>query len=514
MAADTSDKPVSFKDTLNLPQTEFPIHANPKVDDPAMIKRWEEEKLFHASYVQNEGKEKFVLHDGPPYANGNLHLGHAYNKILKDTVTKSQRMQGKHVPVTPGWDCHGLPIEFRVTKEQPGLPPKELTQACRAYAQKWIEVQKEEFKQLGVLMNWDKPYTTMSPRYEADTLRAFGRFVADGYIERKNKTIAWCPSLSCQTALAAAEIEYADRKDPSVYVLFALQKNVVERLVPALKDHEVNLLVWTTTPWTLPLNRAVLLKPGTVYAVLKVRDQYVVVAQALATKIAAMLGVEPEVVATFNSQDIGSGKAHHPFVEDLLVPLLLDDSVALEDGTASVHCAPGCGPEDYEVGIKNNLEIFSPISPDGKYTKGIEPQELVGMPVADGQIWVIKELAKRGRMLHKASITHSYPHCWRCRQGLIFRATKQWFCDLSKSGLRQRTIQAISDSIAFVPAASTNRLQATIEGRLEWCLSRQRVWGTPIPAFMCNKCDYTYVTQGLIDNVAQFVEKEGIEYWT
>lgn len=507
-----SDKKISFKDTLNLPRTDFPIRPNAKENDPLMLERWQQEKLSEVSFTHNEGKEKFILHDGPPYANGHLHLGHAYNKVLKDIVTKAQRMLGKHVPVTPGWDCHGLPIELKVTQEQPGLEPVALKKACRVYAQKWIDVQRDEFKKLGVLMDWDNPYLTMNPGYEASILRAFGGFVADGYIERKNKTVPWCSS--CQTVLASAEIEYQERKDPSTYVLFPLKDEAVEKVLPGLSGKTVNLLVWTTTPWTLPLNRAVMLRPKADYVVLDIKGQFVIVAQKLADKVSALAEVATNIVANFKSDDLiaANAHAHHPFIEELTVPLLLDASVSLEDGTACVHCAPGCGPEDYEIGVRNRLEIFSPITSDGKYAQGIVPAELKGMPVADGQIWVLKKLVSTGRLFAKKSLRHPYPHCWRCRNGLIFRATKQWFCDLAKGGLKQRVLDALPE-IKTIPEKSVNRLAATVEGRLEWCLSRQRVWGVPIPALLCVKCDYTYISQGLIESVAEKVADNGVEYW-
>ncbi|MFI5332936.1 MAG: isoleucine--tRNA ligase [Candidatus Babeliales bacterium] len=512
MATDKAETTVSFKDTLNLPRTDFPLRANTKTEDPAMIKRWEQQELFSQSTEHNKGHTKFILHDGPPYANGHIHLGHAYNKILKDIVTKSQRMMGKHVPVIPGWDCHGLPIEFKVAQDNPGLSPQEMKKACRAYAQQWIDVQRSELKQLGVLMDWDHPYITMSPGYEAATLRAFGIFVANGYIERKNKTVPWC--FHDQTVLASAEIEYHERKDPSIYVLFELVQSFTDQLFPDFAGKSVNFLVWTTTPWTLPLNRAVLIRPSTEYAIVETGGTYFIIAQALIEKFASLLQREYQVIATINSDTLLAAhpKIQHPFIDDLKVPLIADKSVLLEDGTALVHCAPGCGPEDYEVGVRNSLEIFSPVGPDGRYTAGIAPQELEGMLVTDGQIWVIKKLAERGRMLYKGSIKHSYPHCWRCRNGLIFRATRQWFCNLSQGDLKQRAL-TVTDTINTVPEKSINRLKATIEGRLEWVLSRQRVWGVPIPALLCTKCDYTYITQGLIERVAEGVEQEGIEYW-
>ncbi|MFZ5954532.1 MAG: isoleucine--tRNA ligase [Candidatus Dependentiae bacterium] len=507
------DNQVSFKNTLNLPQTDFPIRAQAAIDDPALIKRWQQEDLYEKTFVHNKDHQQFILHDGPPYANGHIHIGHAYNKILKDIIGKSKRMQGKQVPITPGWDCHGLPIELKVSQENPGLAPAELKKACRAYAQKWIDTQKEEFKRLGVLMDWDRPYLTMSYAYESDILRAFGFFVEGGYIERKNKTVPWCPA--CQTVLASAEIEYHERKDPSIYVLFPLENRVVETVLPTLTGKTVNFLVWTTTPWTLPLNRAVLIKPGARYVVLRLPDEkYIIVTKQLADKIATMLEVSKEIVAEFSSEQLieFGAYAHHPFVEGLRVPVILSDTVLLEDGTACVHCAPGCGPEDYEVGVRNNLEIYSPITPAGTYDKGINPAELQGMSVTDGQIWVIKKLAEQGKLLYKTTIRHSYPHCWRSRDGLIFRATKQWFCDLERNGLKEKALKEI-EQIVTLPEKSGNRLHAAIEGRLEWCLSRQRIWGVPIPALLCTTCDHTYITKEFVDKVADKVKEQGIEYW-
>lgn len=503
----------SYKDTLNLPRTDFPIRANPKEDDQVMLDRWDKEDLYRKSFFAHEGKQKFILHDGPPYANGNIHLGHALNKILKDIVGKSQRMFGKQVPITPGWDCHGLPIELKVTQEHPGLNRTDLKKACRAYAQKWIDVQREEFKKLGVLMDWQDSYLTMDYAYEASILKAFGVFIEKGYIERSNKTVPWCAS--CQTVLASAEIEYNDRKDPSVYTLFPLTQEAIKSVIPALAGKEINLVVWTTTPWTLPLNRAVLLKPDADYVVLDVDGRYLVTAERLADQIVALTSATKKIIATFNTRTVASGTlyAKHPFVDNLEVPIILDQSVSLEDGSAVVHCAPGCGPEDYGVGIKNRLEIYSPITNDGLYTHEVQPKELAGMPVTEGQWWVLRKLQELGRLYHKGTITHSYPHCWRCHQGLIFRATKQWFCDLSKHDLKKRTLDAIDAKVKTIPEKSINRLKATLEGRLEWCLSRQRVWGVPIPAVIHDKTDYVYTSREFVDNVAQHIAKEGIEWW-
>lgn len=501
---------VDFKDTLNLPKTDFPIRANHAQEDEILLERWEQEKLFEKSFYHNEGKETFILHDGPPYANGHIHLGSAYNKILKDIVGKTRRMAGYHVPITPGWDCHGLPIELKVLKEHPGLQGPALQKQCRVYAAGWIDIQRQEFKKLGVLMNWDKPYITMAPSYEATTIRALARLIAQGYIEKKKKTVPWC--FQDQTVLAHAEIEYKERKDPSLYVLFRLEDQAVSTLFSHVKNVPVYVVVWTTTPWTLPLNRAVLLHPQASYELVKLGDRYCLIGKGLATSVAQLAQLSVESLDSVEGKQLQGYTAWHPFL-DQKVPLILDISVGMQEGTAAVHCAPGCGPQDYEVGVRNNLEIYSPIAPDGTYTSHIQPQELRGMSVVDGQIWVIKKLHELGTLLAKTTIKHSYPHCWRCHQGLIFRATNQWFCNLEHNNLKKEALQAL-EHIQFLPKRSSNFLKAGLEGRLEWCLSRQRTWGVPIPALVCPDCDYSFTDQALLEKVAHGVEQEGIEFWT
>lgn len=507
---DETNKP-GYGETLNLPKTDFPLRANFKEADQQMLDRWAQEKLSQKTFDCHKGSQKFILHDGPPYANGNIHLGHAYNKISKDIITKAERMSGKHVPVVPGWDCHGLPIELKVTQEQPGLSREELRKSCRAYAQKWIEIQREEFKRLGIMMHWDEPYTTMSKSYEAAIVRGFGEFYKQNFIEKKLKTVPWCAS--CQTVLANAEIEYAERKDPSVYVQFPMSSTDVTELFPKIAEGNiVSLLIWTTTPWTLPLNRAVVLKPGAKYSVVKINEKYVVLGHDLVAKLSAATSMQVDVISTLQAEDLIGRQVYHPFVDQLMVPVIGDDFVSLEDGTACVHSAPGCGPEDYEVGLKNNLEIYSPITADGKYSIEIKPYELAGMPVVDGQIWVIKKLAELDKILFKASLRHSYPHCWRCRNGLIFRATSQWFCNLSQHNLKDRALAAI-ETLKMYPETGRNRFSATLEGRLEWCLSRQRTWGVPIPAVHCTQCAHVFTNLELIETAAHGIEKEGIEFW-
>jgi isoleucyl-tRNA synthetase len=501
----------SYKDTLNLPRTDFPMRANTKENDPKMVARWKDGNLFARSYTHNLGKPQFILHDGPPYANGDIHLGHAYNIVLKDIVTKYHRMSGKHVPVKPGWDCHGLPIELKVVQEQPGLEGKELRNACRTYANRWVDVQRESFKSVGALMDWDNPYITMNPTYEASIVQSFGKLVHQGFIERKNKTVAWCPS--CQTTLASAEIEYADRKDPSVYARFELDQATKQRLFADHQDLPISFLVWTTTPWTLPLNRAVILHPNAEYGLYEINGSYLIFAKALCESIEQASDKKSTLLATVTSKQLEAAKAHHPLIDDLQVPVILDNSVELSSGTACVHSAPGCGPIDYELGVKHGLEIYSPISNDGSYTDEIVPSSLAGMPVADGQWAVLKQLAERGTLFLKKSLRHSYPHCWRCHNGLIFRATPQWFFDLRAHDVQKRALEAVQNDIKFYPKATRNFLHATVGSRWEWCLSRQRQWGVPIPALICKDCDAAYLNEQLIEKVVAGMQQSGIEFW-
>lgn len=498
---------VSFKDTLNLPHTDFPIRPNAAVDDPAMLARWEKEELYDKAFTAHAGAEKYVLHVGPPFANGHMHLGHAYNFVLKDIITKAHRMAGKQVPVTPGWDCHGLPIEIKVSQENPALGRTDLKKACRTYAQKWVDIQKDELRGLGVVMDFKRPYLTMDKRYESQVVRAFGEFYAQEFIERKNKSVAWC--FSCKTVLAAAEIEYADRKDPSIYVRFPFNSATSTTLFPEAQGREVSLLVWTTTPWTLPLNRAVVVKKNAAYVLAEIKNRLVIVGAQTLPELEKTVQEKARILKTFPAEYLTGQTVMHPFI-DRATPIILEDAVGLDEGTACVHCAPGCGQIDYEWGRKHNLEIFSPLTADGKYDTGIQPAELVGTAITDAIGKIITLMGDR--LFYKTSITHSYPHCWRCHNGLMFRATKQWFLDLEHDNLRQKALAAI-EHIAFNPPQAQNFLRATVAARIEWCLSRQRVWGVPVPALLCAQCDTAHITPKLIDYVAGSIEKEGIEFW-
>lgn len=512
----------SFKETLNLPKTDFSIRANAKQTEPAIRQRWFEGELYRKTY-EHAGQDKtFILHDGPPYANGNIHMGTAFNKVLKDTINKYKRMTGHYVPYKPGWDCHGLPIEFKVlqemgiTRKDQEVDPSALKKACRETAQTWIDVQRSEFVELGVLADWSAPYSTMSYGYEAQIVRSFASFVKKGFIRRQLKTVPWC--FSCKTALAAAEIEHKERKDPSCYILFGIADEIMQEIFadvmkqrPSLQAH---FLVWTTTPWTIPLNRAVVLNPDAEYVLLegKEENQAFIVGAKRADDICQMLEIEKKVLATFKSEIFKGQYALHPLVKDLTVSVLHDNAVLTSDGTACMHMAPGCGPEDYLIARKNDIEVYSPLAADGTYSDAILPKELVGMSITDGQIWVMRALKERGALLHKTSLRHSYPHCWRCRNGLMFRATEQWFCNLSHNDLTGKAMSA-TDAVQFMPSTGSTRLRSTIESRSEWCISRQRYWGVPIIALLCNECDAPYLDASFIESVADKIAQKGIEFW-
>lgn len=499
----------SFKETLNLPHTHFPIRPQSAKEDPEMLAFWESSQFYEKTFTKNRGSKKFILHDGPPYANGHLHLGHAFNKILKDIICKYKRMIGFHVPFKPGFDCHGLPIELNVSKTNPDISRKDLIKKCRENAENWIDIQKKEFKNMGICADFDHPYKTMDFDYEATTISAFGNLVHDGYIERKQKTVPWCAS--CQTVLASAEIEYDNKKDHSLYVMFEVEPESAAKLYQT--DKSLFVVIWTTTPWTLPLNQAVIAKPEAEYTILEIENNYYIIGSSRVQELLKLKGADQKIVKTLvSTQFINHAiRVINPVMQKI-VPVILDQSVDLSGGTAFVHCAPGAGPEDYEIGIKNKLSVFSPIEQDGKFTHDVPIKELVGLSIKEANTYILSMIEKNGRLFFLGSITHSFPHCWRCRSPLLFRATKQWFCDLSHNDLKTRAILAIK-KLDMLPESSKNRFLGTIEGRLEWCLSRQRTWGTPIPALICNNCDFVYTNKEFINFVADKVFAEGIEYW-
>lgn len=517
MAADNGTEKKSFSHTLNLPKTNFPIRAQASVSEPKILQFWEDSAIYEQSLQERLESKPFVLHNGPPYANGNIHIGHVLNQTLKDIVCRSRRMEGFKSFFKAGWDCHGLPIEIKVLKElgwdknPDALDAQVLKQKCKEFAQLWIDRQMVDLKRLGLMADFKNYYSTMSPEYEAGVLEVFAKFVAQGFIGRREKTVPWC--FSCQTTLASAEIEYKDRKDPSCYVLFAAEISSVAEALPELISCQVNFLPWTTTPWTLPLNRALVLKPDTEYCAVEfAAGRVFIVAEKLAAKVCAKLGLELKITLKFNSARLAHVKILHPFNPLQFVPVIFDHFVSLEDGTAVVHCAPGCGPEDYLIALRERLEVYSPLSSAGTYTDEIVPAELKGMPITEGQWWCLKFLQTNGNLLFKENITHSYPHCWRCKNGLMFRATKQWFCNLDVKQVKNRLLAEL-ENINFVPDWGKNRLEAAIKTRAEWCISRQRHWGVPIVALKCKICDESFTSAEFVLAVSRKVQVHGISFW-
>ena len=496
-----------YKHTLNIVSTDFPMRADAKINDPIMQKRWEEEKINEKILASNTGNETYVLNDGPPYTNGPIHLGHAYNKIIKDIIMRSRRMMGYHVSTIPAWDCHGLPIEQKVAGSKSHLSKSDLEESCRKYSFDWVDNQRASFKKLGVLMHWSRPYLTMDFQYQASIMSCFADLVGKGFINRTHKTISWCPV--CSTALASAEIEYHDRNDPSVYVAF---KTRSKNSFFASIEEDINFLIWTTTPWTIPLNRGVMLKAEGNYSLIRIDDKLFIVGSGCVESLSRVFKKNCLLLSEFKAEECKDILVEHPTDSRITVPVVFDKEVSDSEGTSCVHIAPGCGPVDYEVGVKNGLEIFSPIDKHGAYTEDVVPAFLTGKTFSEGQELVVNILKNNGSLIHATTLMHSYPHCWRCKSGLIFRATPQWFFDLSHNNLKQKALDAIK-TITFFPESGRRFLTATIENRWEWCLSRQRVWGVPIAALLSSDRTTSWIDADFIRFVAQKVSQKGIRYW-
>ncbi len=506
-----------YKNTLNLPETSFAMKANLTQREPQTLKYWEDNASYQAMIdaAAKSGKGKYVLHDGPPYANGNIHLGTALNKILKDIVIKSRNLQGLRAEYVPGWDCHGLPIELKVEQslgqKKKDLPPHVVRKLCREYAAKYIDIQRKEFKRLGVFGTWDEPYASMHPSYEAATARELGRFMAKGSVQRSKKPIYWC--CSCRTALAEAEVEYYDHKSPSIYVRFPLTDPELKKRVPEADPANAYVVIWTTTPWTLPDNMGVALHPEFDYVLAEHAGKQYVLAEALLESCAATFGWEgSKILARFKGAALEGLKASHPFYKRASL-LILGEHVTLDAGTGCVHTAPGHGREDYEVGLKYGLEVYSPLNDEGRYLDSVEI--FAGLSVFEANPKVIEELERVGNLLHKANLAHSYPHCWRCKQPVIFRATTQWFIGMDKNELRAKALKAIKNDVRWIPAWGEERIYQMIENRPDWCISRQRLWGVPIVALLCEACGEAWTDQKWNDEMAdRFAAHErGCDYW-
>ena len=500
-----------YKDTLNLPQTDFPMKANLSQREPEMLKAWDEKRIYQKIQEKNRSKTPYILHDGPPYANGHIHMGHALNKILKDIIVKYKTMKGFYAPYIPGWDCHGLPIELQVDKNLGDKKDKvdiiEKRKLCKEYAAEFVDIQREEFKRLGVFGDWAKPYLTMNYGYEASIVREFNNFVRNKYVHRRKKPVHWCPS--CVTALAEAEVEYADKESPSVFVKFGLDEENTAKYFPALKGRKVFVIIWTTTPWTLPANLAIAFHPDLEYAAVEHADEVYVVAEGRIEALRERIGLEGNVIAKVLGKDLEGMLADHPFI-DRKSQAVLGEFVSLEEGSGIVHIAPGHGEDDYQTGLKYGLDIYAPVDDRGKFTK--QAGELEGQFVFKANALIIETLKNNNHLIKEEKITHSYPHCWRCKKPVIFRATEQWFISVEHNDLRKKCLEEI-DRVSWVPRWGRERIHGMVSNRPDWCVSRQRSWGVPITIIKCNDCGEFIDDGAILDSIVRLVEENGADIW-
>jgi len=517
-----------WKETVNLPRTDFPMKANLPTSEPDTLARWAAMDLYGKIRARRAGAPKFVLHDGPPYANGNIHMGTALNKILKEFVVKSRSMAGFDAPYVVGYDCHGLPIELKVDRE---LGPKkrdmsvaDFCRACRAYAERFVGTMSAQFQRLGILGTWDDPYLTMNFKYQAAIARAFGRFVEQGLVYKGKKPVHWC--IHCRTALAEAEVEYEDHTSPSIYVEFPLAPESADELasrVPALAGRSVSVLIWTTTPWTIPSNLAIAFHPEFDYAAYMVDEvdghdgRAVIVAEALAPKVAEAGGKTfGAPVARMKGADLEGIRFQHPLYARTSLGVL-GEYVTLDAGTGAVHTAPGHGADDFATGMRYGLEIYAPIGPAGHFLDTVEL--FGGQRVFDANPKIESALKERGRLWHRHAFSHSYPHCWRCHNPVIFLATSQWFIALDGEPvidgktLREAAKDAIDNQVRWIPSWGHDRMYNMVANRPDWCISRQRVWGVPIPAVDCTKCGEAITSPALVEKAASVFDTYGADAW-
>ncbi len=504
-------KKMDYKETLNLPKTDFPMRANLPKREPEFLEKWEKEGIYQQIQEKTADRPKYVLHDGPPYANGRIHLGTALNKILKDIIVKSKSMMGCDSPYIPGWDCHGLPIEHNVEVEAgdriTGMTKGEIRRDCRKYAEKYLDIQRNEFKRLGVLGDWENPYITMDYLYEANTMREFGKFVENGSVDKRLMSVRWC--ISCETALAEAEVEYENHTSPSVFVRFPLASDPTT-IAPELEGKKVDVIIWTTTPWTLPANLGIAFHPDFEYVAVEVGDTVYIFAEGFLERLVARFGwSDHTVVARFEGRILEGLECRHPFI-DRTSKLILADYVTLEQGTGCVHTAPGHGREDYETGLKYGLDIYAPVDNQGKFTAEVE--HFAGQQVFEANQAIIDMMQKDGSLMATEQIEHEYPHCWRCKKPVIFRATAQWFIMMDRNELRQKALESIR-SVRWIPEWGQERIYSMIEGRPDWCISRQRAWGVPIVAFYCDECGELMLKPEVVEFVAKKVEEAGADVW-
>ena len=501
----------TIKQTLNLPRTSFSMKAKLAQREPEIIRRWEESGLYQKIQAQGSGRPTFVLHDGPPYANGNIHLGTALNKILKDFIVRSKTMEGFRAPYRPGWDCHGLPIEIKVDKnlgeKKKDMSLIDIREECKKYALNFVGIQRDQFRRLGVSGDWENPYLTLNPEYEGDILRFLAAFFSRDIVYKGKKPVLWCAS--CRTALAEAEIEYHDRTSPSIYVKFPMISDLGEKY-PELEGKTVSVLIWTTTPWTLPANLAIAFHPEFEYAAFETDGEVYIAAKRLIPVLSDALDLpEPQILVTFPGRDMEGLKARHPFIERDSV-FVLADYVTLDQGTGAVHTAPGHGLEDYLTGLAYDLEIYTPVDSEGAFISDVD--QYGGMNVFAANPVILNDMQQSGALMRSEEIVHSYPHCWRCKQPVIFRATSQWFIAMDKNGFREQALEAIK-RVRWIPHWGEDRIAGMVDTRPDWCISRQRSWGVPIPAFVCLDCNTAVADEKIALWVADIFSREGSNAW-
>jgi len=503
---------MDYKKTLNLPNTKFPMKASLAQREPGQLKLWEETGLYKKVRETSKNRESFILHDGPPYANGHIHIGTALNKILKDFIVRSRQMAGFDAVYVPGWDCHGLPVEHNVEKEL-GAKKLKMSQAeirrhCRTYAEKYIDIQREEFKRLGVMGEWENPYLTMNYAYEATIARECNKFALEGSLFRSKKPIYWC--CSCKTALAEAEIEYHDESSPSIFVKFLLLDDLGNE-IQNLAGKTVHVVIWTTTPWTLPANLAIALHPEIIYCAVDTKNgEVLILAKELVEECMKTFGFSDfSILAEIKADALERKRCRHP-IYDRESLIILGSHVTLDAGTGCVHTAPGHGREDYEVGLLYNLDVYSPVDDSGCFTQ--ETGLFNGQFVFEANFSIVAKLQENGSLVAQGKMEHSYPHCWRCKKPVIFRATPQWFISMDKTGLRTSALREI-DKVTWIPHWGRERIYGMIENRPDWCVSRQRAWGVPIAIFYCKKCEALYLNRDIIDRIYTLFEEHGADIW-
>lgn len=495
---------MDYRNTLNLPETDFPMRGNLPQKEPEILKSWEESQLYEKVQKARAGRPKFILHDGPPYANGDIHLGHAINKVLKDIVVKYKTMMGFDAPYVPGWDTHGLPIEQQVIKKlgvnRHAVSVLDFRKNCKDYAEKYVGIQREQFKRLGVRGDWEHPYLTLQKEYEAAQIGVFGDMTHKGYIYKGLKPVYWCPS--CETALAEAEIEYADKPANAIYVKFAVRDGL-----NILNQENSFVVIWTTTPWTLPANLAICVHPELRYAVVTAQQEHWIVAEGMLDSLRSLWNMELPVERTFSGKELEGVICKNPLMDRDSV-LICGEHVTLEAGTGCVHTAPGHGEDDFLVGKKYGLPVLCPVDHQGKFTS--EAGVYVGQKTGKANPAIVEDLKNSGDLVMEETIEHSYPHCWRCKSPIIFRATEQWFASID--GFRQAALDEI-EKVHWIPAWGKDRIYNMIADRGDWCISRQRTWGVPIPIFYCEDCGKVLVNNQTISFVQEIFRQEGSDAW-